>query len=258
MPLIDAEAPCGDVLHFLPTGCTARRRLRPGLLFAACLLTAFHPLRAEDDSTTDLTTGTIRGTVVYLADPERPWRLGRYYIRDARTGELSEAVVALSGRRLKSPDGGGKPATVTVDQKNFQFTPETVAIRAGDRVRFLNSDDQIHNVKTNHPRHSFNITMPVDGEHVETFRSAGGIRRPYVLGCAFHSAMRAWVFVFDHPWFAVTAERGTFQLQHVPPGEYQLDVVHPAGDLRTRETVTVVAGETTQVQVRLHPSAQQK
>ena len=48
------------------------------------------------------TTGTIRGTVKYIADPQHPWRLGRYYIRNAKSGELAEAVIAISQRGLKA------------------------------------------------------------------------------------------------------------------------------------------------------------
>lgn len=210
---------------------------------------------AETVTAFQQTTGTIRGKVVYVADPQQPWRLGRYYIRDPRSGELSEAVVAISKRRMEAPDGDQKRSTVTVDQKNFQFVPETVAIRAGDRVRFLNSDDHVHNVRTSHPKQSFNVNMPAGAKHEVTFRSASGIRQPYTIDCVYHSAMRSWIFVFDHPWFAVTGKDGTFELQNVPPGDYRLDVVHAAGNLRTAETIQVVAGKNNELVIRLQPSS---
>jgi plastocyanin len=199
-------------------------------------------------------TGTVRGTVVYVADPAHPWRLGRYYIKNAKSGQLAEAVVAISNRGLKSTDEDREPVTVVVDQKDFQFTPETTAIRAGDRVRFLNSDNHAHNVKTSDSKWSFNVTMPVGSEHSETFKSAGGITRPYRIDCVFHSAMRAWIFVFDHPWFQVTTADGSFVLENVPAGEYRLEVAHPAGGLRHRETIEVVAGKTLEVEIQLHPN----
>ncbi len=198
-------------------------------------------------------TGTIQGTIKYISDPQRPWRLGRYYIRNAKVGEIAEAVVAVSKRGLKGNEVKREPMTVVIDQKDFQFKPETTAIRAGDKIRFLNSDDHAHNVKTSHPDFSFNVTMPVGGEHMETFKTASGITQPYRLDCVFHSAMQAWVFVFDHPWYQVTGSDGTFELKDVPPGEYQLDVVHPAGDLRERQTVKVIAGEILHVEIDLHP-----
>ncbi len=198
-----------------------------------------------------ISTGTIRGKVTYVADPKRPWRLGRYYIRNAQTGELAEAVVAITVRGPKATDQVREVETLVVDQKDFQFTPETLAIRAGDRVRFLNSDDHTHNVKTSHPEHSFNVTMPVGSEHVETFKTATGIKQPFLIDCVFHSAMRSWIFVFDHPWFQVTGKDGSFSLENVPKGEYRLEVVHPAGGLRARQSIQVVAGKTVEVGVKL-------
>ena len=36
--------------------------------------------------------GAIEGVVTYHADAKRPWRYSRYYIKQAKTGELAEAV----------------------------------------------------------------------------------------------------------------------------------------------------------------------
>jgi plastocyanin len=200
-------------------------------------------------------TGTIRGTVKYIADPQHPWRLGRYYIRNAKSGELAEAVIAISQRGLKPLDENREPVTVEVDQKDFQFKPETTAIRVGDHVRFLNSDNHAHNVKTSHSDFSFNVTMPVGSAHTETFKVASGTSQPYRIDCVFHNSMQAWIFVFDHPWFQVTTADGNFVLNDVPAGEYRLDVVHPAGDLRYRQTIQVVANEVSEVEVRMQPKS---
>jgi len=198
-------------------------------------------------------TGTIAGKVLYKSDRKRPWRLGRYYIQNAWTGELAETVVALSRRGLKGPETPRAPEAVTVDQKDFQFTPETVAIRAGDRVKFLNSDNQVHNIQTFHIKQSFNVNMPSITEHDETFVIASGIRQPYHITCGFHSAMRAWVFVFDHPWYQVTGKDGSFRLVNVPPGEYQLELAHPAGELHAARPITVKPDETVTVEFPLSP-----
>lgn len=219
-----------------------------------CLLTVPFPcICAAEDSAT---TGTLRGKVIYQSDPKRPWRLGRYYIRNSRSGELAEAVVAISRSRMKAPEETHEPVSVTVDQKNFQFVPETVAIRVGDRIRFLNSDDHVHNVRTNHPRKAFNINMPAGVEHVETFDAASGIRQPFQIECVFHSAMRSWVYVFDHPWFAVTGADGAFTLEHVPAGEYRLEVAHAAGGMRASLAVTVEAGKTSELVVHLRSDSE--
>ena len=209
-------------------------------------------------SAADKKTGTVIGVVIYKADAKRAWRYARYYVKNRKTGELAEAVVAISGSGLKKSAPPRKPATVVVDQKNFIFIPETTAIRTGDRVKFLNSDKQLHNVKSFHIVHSFNVNMPAGGTHLETFKGATGLKLPYRIGCVYHSAMRAWIFVLDHPWFQVTGKDGKFRLQNVPPGKYRLGMIHPAGDLRWSQQVVVKAGTTTRVTIRVSPDNKPK
>lgn len=237
---------------------TAARCAVLGLTLAICAIDlALADADPETNSTSSGTavpgTGTITGKVTYRNDPQRPWRLGRYYLRNGKSGELAEAVVAISRRGLKGPEGSRSAETVTIDQKNFQFTPETVAIRAGDQVKFTNSDTQVHNVQTNYLHQVFNVNMAAGGEHTERFGHAGGIRQPYRIGCAFHGAMRSWVFVFDHPWYGMTNADGAFRLDNVPAGEYRLEVAHPAGDLKSSQSITVKAGESVAVEVQLSP-----
>ena len=45
---------------------------------------------------------------------------------------------------------------------------------------------------------------------------------PFPVRCDVHPWMSAWVGVFDHPWFAVTGDDGSFTIPHVPPGKYTL------------------------------------
>ena len=44
----------------------------------------------------------------------------------------------------------------------------------------------------------------------------------FAVKCDVHPWMRAWVGVFDHPWFAVTSADGAFRLANVAPGSYTL------------------------------------
>jgi plastocyanin len=197
-------------------------------------------------------SGAIEGTVSYQADSKRPWRYARYYVKQPKTGELAEAVVAIRGKAL-SNSRPGEPETAVIDQKNYLFLPETLAVRQGDAVKFTNSDQTTHNVRASSDIANFNVNMPAGGSHTVTLDKPGGLSQPLVVGCVFHSAMRAWIFVFDHPFYQVTKLDGRFRLENIPPGEYDLEMAHPAGDLRWRQKVTVQPGQTLHVDIRVSP-----
>ena len=198
--------------------------------------------------------GSVSGTVSYQADSERPWRYARYYVNG--DGRLAEAVVVLrkaSGGKIRSKDAVGREAvTHGMDQKDFRFVPETLVIHEGDRVRFTNSDNQLHNVRTGDIA-PFNVNTPPDSEYTRTFPKAGGIRRPVRLGCVFHSTMRAWIYVFDHRYFALTGPDGRFAFDDVPAGRYRLTVIHPSGNLQHSFDVTVSAAADAGVPAILTP-----
>lgn len=199
-------------------------------------------------------TGIIEGVVIYEADPKRRWRYGRYYIKDRKKGFLAEAVVALRGPALKQKArDAAAGATWNVDQENFRFVPETCAIRAGDTVKFSNSDPETHNVNSTSGLDQFNVNIGNGQEHSQTFRHAGGIRRPVRLGCVLHSGMRCWIFVFAHPYYQLTKADGRFRLEDVPAGRYELAMAHPAGELSWSEKVDVTAGQTVRVEIRVSP-----
>jgi plastocyanin len=157
--------------------------------------------------------------------------------------------VHLSGENLPEappPEEDADADPVVVDQEDETFVPHMIAVRDGETIAFTNHDNANHNVRTAtfDRRNEFNVYTGPDGEYRHTFY-AGERLRPIRIGCDIHSWMRAWIYVFDHPWFAVTDEMGEFEIRDVPPGDYTLIIRQPDVGL-TREvtvTVTVTGGE---------------
>jgi len=198
-------------------------------------------------------TGVLEGVVRYKADSKRPWSFSRYYVQNSMGGSLSEALVALEGSALAGSAPAPIPTNHTMDQVNYQFVPETMAIRVGDTVRVLNSDDALHNVMTQDGGKPFNVSVVKGKEFSHTFDRAGGLKEPIHLSCAFHGGMRAWIYVFDHPYFKVTERDGKFRFENVPAGEYVLGVIHPAGKLRWTQRIEVKPNATMPVEITLSP-----
>jgi hypothetical protein len=41
--------------------------------------------------------------------------------------------------------------------------------------------------------------------------------------------MKAWVHIFDHPYFAVTDDDGKFEIKDAPMGKFKLYLLHDSG-----------------------------
>jgi plastocyanin len=200
------------------------------------------------------TGGVVEGTITYTYDTKKFWRYGRYYVKGKKSGPLAEAVIALDGSKLRKLPAPKKPATQVMDQRDFRFVPETIAVRAGDGVKFTNADTTIHNVNSRLGLHPFDVSLANGDDATETFPKAGGTRKLVSIGCKFHGGMHAWIYVFDHPYYAVTKPTGTFRFENVPPGRYRIEMVHPAGSLKWTRTITVSKGKTTKINIGVSPA----
>jgi hypothetical protein len=64
--------------------------------------------------------------------------------------------------------------------------------------------------------------------------------------CDVHGWMNAYVGVLEHPYFAVSADGGKFELQGLPPGTYTIEAWHEKAGTQTRQ-VTIGAKDSKEV-----------
>lgn len=151
--------------------------------------------------------------------PESERRHVVVYWRDARPQDVS-------------------PMRVAIRQKNESFTPRVVAVTVGSEVEFPNDDPIYHNVFSLSRARNFNLGRYPRGDTRRVRFSRPGVVKVF---CEIHSHMSATVMVFDHPWFAVPGEDGTFELPAMPAGDRQITAWHERlGD--TTQRVRVEAG----------------
>jgi hypothetical protein len=55
--------------------------------------------------------------------------------------------------------------------------------------------------------------------------------------------MLAYIHVFDHPYFAVTDERGMFTISNLPAGTYVLKAWHEDAGVRSQEIIVPETGD---------------
>jgi plastocyanin len=115
------------------------------------------------------------------------------------------------------------PATpVTLDQAGCMYEPHVLGVMAGQKLDVKNTDPVVHNVHpVPHENRAWNKSQPVGSETIET-----SFEHPELavrVLCNLHPWMRAYVFVFAHPYFDVTSKAGTFELKNLPPGTYTIE-----------------------------------
>jgi hypothetical protein len=164
----------------------------------------------------------------------KPLEVSRYRGREAVASTESEnepvdaacgcnpgdfAVVHLTGERL--PALRPLLAPPAMAQKNRSFVPAVIAVPVGATVEFPNLDPFFHNVFSYSKTRKFDLGRYPKGE-----KESVQFDRPGLVSifCEIHYSMRAYVHVFDTPYFAVSDEAGHFDLGDVEPGEYVLHV----------------------------------
>ncbi len=169
--------------------------------------------------------------------------------------ELTEADVskgknARSGNDKKQGDEKNQGDPVVMDQLEHTFVPHLLAIRNGQRVKFTNSDTANHNVRaiSFESKNQFNIFTGAGRDYTHQF-VAGKKLRPTLLSCDIHPWMKAWIFVFDHSYFAVSDKKGKFKIKDIPPGKHKLTIYQPDIAHRKSQEIEVKAGETISIEL---------
>lgn len=182
-------------------------------------------------------TGTVSG-VVRLTQVKTPLATSTY----ARRGVAARPRVATPETRnvivyvldLK-PGAPPPPMRGRITQRDEQFLPQVVAITTGSTVDFPNEDPFFHNVFSLSKAKTFDLgRYPTGKSRSVTFRTPGVVK----VFCDIHSHMTALVRVFDHPWFVIPDEDGSFTLPQVPAGELTVVAWHERiGERRERVTL---------------------
>jgi plastocyanin len=219
----------------------------------ACLL-AWAAVGSAEDAKSPPKTGELLGTVRFTGKVPEPKKVAttsgtqlEYPVEvDPNTQGVLNAVVMLEDAPPQPKLKTDKP--VIVDQKDERFVPRVVAVQYGRVVRFDNSDNINHSVEASSlvEANQFNRIAGPGFPVEQVFEPQ---KPPVMIGCSLHPWMRAWVYVVQHPWFAVTDKNGRFTIANVPPGSYQLLVAHADSNLRERRAVEVKAGQTLKIDV---------
>ena len=126
---------------------------------------------------------------------------------------------------------------VVLDQKDCRYVPHVLALQTAQTLRVTTSDPTLHNVHGMCTvNDAFNFALIAKGQSKDlTFEKP----ETFPIRCDVHPWMKAYVHVFDHPYFAVTGADGAFEIDRIPAGTYTLIAWHEMyGTNRLRVTAS--------------------
>lgn len=129
-------------------------------------------------------------------------------------------------------------AAAVLDQNGCHYKPHVLGVIVNQNISITNNDPTTHNI------HFMPATNPdwnqsqVNGAPALTHKLAHAeVLVP--VKCNQHPWMKSYVGVMKHPFFAVSAEDGSFTLKGVPPGKYTVVAWHEGGAKGTEKTMEV-------------------
>jgi hypothetical protein len=208
------------------------------------------PAAAPEPPPAPIGASTITGTVKLEGTPPeaRVIRMSSDPLCMPEGPTRSEVVLVGPGNGLQNvfvyvKEGLGDrtfqaPKTpVVLDQQGCKYMPHVFGAQVGQPVLIKNSDGTLHNVhavpKVNE---EFNFGQPLKG--METTRTFGKPEIMVPFRCDVHGWMAAYGGIVAHPFYAVTAADGTFEIKGLPAGTFTIETWHEQFGLQT-QTVTV-------------------
>jgi plastocyanin len=160
-----------------------------------------------------------------------------WLIVDGNGGVKNVLVYVKEG----APKSTTPPADhATIDQYGCVYNPHVLGVQVGQQIDILNNDGTLHNIhalpKINR---EFNKAMPKFRKKMTTqFDKAEDV---FKVKCDVHPWMGSYVGVFDHPFFTVSSDDGTFSISGLSPGTYTIEAWHEK--LKTKSMTLTVGDE---------------
>ena len=202
------------------------------------------------------TAGSIQGMVTFSGVPATGEVIDLAGEDECAAGHTTPPMMGMA---MVGPDGGlgevfvyvksgladmeypAEPAEV-LDQIGCVYTPHVLAVSAGQDLTIRNSDDVLHNVNaTAEENRGFNRGQPRSGMEFTTTFDLPEVMIP--VRCDVHGWMSAYVGVTDHPYHAVTDESGSFTIERLPAGEYELEAWSELYGTATQMVTVPASGE---------------
>ncbi|HEU4994329.1 MAG TPA: carboxypeptidase regulatory-like domain-containing protein [Gemmatimonadaceae bacterium] len=164
---------------------------------------------------------------------------------------LANALVWVDSIATGKPLPEIRRETLTIER--CRFAPRIMAVVRGSTVNVFSRDQVAHspvfyregNGQPVDQMHTVDDGQVIPSEKIA--RQSGFIE----ARCKLHPFARAYIAVFDHPYFAITDANGQFTIDGLPPGTYNVRVWHERLEKPVVQRVVVGPGGTARLDASL-------
>src|SRR5262245_40262152 len=202
-------------------------------------------------------TGTVSGVVSFAGTPAAPKKIDtsadpvcgqknpNLTVEDTvvKDGKLANVFVYVKegqtadGKKIGDFTWETPTTAVTLDQNGCHYKPHVLGIQTNQKLNITNSDPTQHNIHwTPKVNPEWNQSQPNGAPPIEKTFQRAEVLVP--VKCNQHPWMKSYIGVMKHPFYAVSAEDGTFTISGVPAGTYTV-VAWKEGGAGTEKTMQV-------------------
>ena len=164
-------------------------------------------------------------------------------------GAVQNVIVYVADLAAAAPAESNRP--LLLDNRECAFVPHVQTASVGQTLSIRNSDPFLHDAHAWLGQKTlFNVGLP-KGKTVDKVLDEPGLIR---VDCNVrHTWMRAYIFVSENPFHAVTDAAGRFVIDGLPAGSYRLRFWHELLGV-TERPVIITADGNTAIEVQLEPA----
>ncbi len=139
-------------------------------------------------------------------------------------GRLANVLVYVESAALDAQKFETRPWMPALGRRKCRAVPHVLGMQAGQTLQVQNGDRTPHN---------YNFATKVNPLFNKTLAPGGGFEilferpePPFAVRCNMHAWERGYVAVLPHPFFYVTGRNGSFAIEGLPPGDYEVVIWH--------------------------------
>jgi plastocyanin len=202
--------------------------------------------------------GTITGVIAYNGAPPAPKKIDtsadpvcgqrnpNLTTEDTvvKDGKLANVFVyikegaASDGTKIGDYAWTAPSAAVTLDQNGCHYKPHVLGLQTKQKLTITNSDPTQHNIHwTPEKNPEWNQSQANGAPAIDKSFNQAEVMVP--VKCNQHPWMKSYIGVMKTPFYAVSAEDGTFTIKGVPAGTYTVVAWKEGGAKGTEKPMSV-------------------